>query len=49
VPTVKNAMVSGFYDRNGFRLLEEDGGTKFYEFLAPRGDITPVQMIEVTE
>jgi FkbH-like protein len=49
VPTVKNAMVSGFYDRNGFRLLEEDGGTKFYEFVAPRGDLTPVQMIEVTE
>jgi len=46
-PTAKNAMVSNFYDRNGFELRQAIDGKKQYENVGMQRTLVPVPISEV--
>lgn len=46
-PTSKNAMVAEFYDRNGFRLLRDENGVRYYQFSEHPKNLMSVPIDEV--
>jgi len=47
LPTAKNAMVSNFYDRNGFELQHVIDGKKQYKYIGTENILVPVPINEV--
>jgi FkbH-like protein len=47
LPTAKNAMVSDFYDRNGFELAQSQDGVKHYQYVGMQRTLVSVPITEV--
>jgi FkbH-like protein len=47
LPTAKNSMVSDFYDRNGFQLVQSNAGAKQYKYVGMQRALVSVPITEV--